>query len=159
MSRALSFFAGVFMFGLLASPLHAQDGAKMVDDAWVKAAQAGDVEALVSLYAPDAVLYPPDAMEARGTAAIRAMYTGMLSGNTISNTSIDAAYQTVGDLSVGFGTATLTMTPKAGGAPQTMTVRVTAVAKKINGKWLYVVDHASVPAGPPPADATKPAGK
>ena len=160
MSRALSLFAGVLMFGLLATPLHAQDGAKSVDDAWVKAAQAGDVEALVALYAPDAVLYPPDAMEARGTAAIRAMYTGMLSSNTISNASIDAAYQTVGDLSVGFGTATLTMTPKAaGGAPQTMTVRVTAVTKKINGKWLYVVDHASVPAGPPPADTAKPAAR
>jgi ketosteroid isomerase-like protein len=41
------------------------------------------------------------------------------------------------------------MTPKASGAPQTMTVRVTTGVKKINGKWLYVADHASVPAGPP----------
>jgi hypothetical protein len=40
-----------------------------------------------------------------------------------------------------------------------MTVRVTAVTKKINGKWLYVVDHASVPAGPPPADTAKPAAR
>jgi uncharacterized protein (TIGR02246 family) len=153
MSRALSLFAGVLIFGLFATPLHAQDGAKSVDDAWVKAVQAGDVEALVALYAPGAVLYPPDAMEARGTAAIRAMYTGMLSNSTISNPSIDAVYQTVGDLSTGFGTATLTMTPKAGGAPQTMTVRVTVVVKKIDGKWLYLADHASVPAGPPPAAA------
>jgi uncharacterized protein (TIGR02246 family) len=153
MSRALALFAGVLMIGLLSTPLYAQDGAKSVDDAWVKAAQAGDVEALVALYAPDAVLYPPDAMEARGTAAIRASYTGMLSDSTVSNASIDAVYQTVGDLSTGFGTATLTMTPKAGGAPQTMTVRVTAVVKKIDGKWLYLADHASVPAGPPPAAA------
>jgi hypothetical protein len=29
-----------------------------------------------------------------------------------------------------------------------MTVRVTAVAKKMNGKWLYVADHASVPMPP-----------
>jgi uncharacterized protein (TIGR02246 family) len=160
MSRALSLLAGVFVFGLLAMPLSAQEhGAKIVDDAWVKAVNAGDVEALVALYAPDAVIYPPDAMEARGTAAIRAMYTGMLSDSTISNVSIKAAYQTVGELSIGFGTATMTMTPKAGGAPETMTVRVTAAVKKINGKWLYTVDHASVPAGPPPADAAKPAGR
>ena len=67
-----------------------------------------------------------------------------------SNASINCTYQTVGDLSVGWGTATLTMTPKGGGAPQTMTVRVTAGVKKINGKWLYVADHASVPMGPSP---------
>jgi hypothetical protein len=48
------------------------------------------------------------------------------------------------------------MTPKAGGAPQTMTVRVTTGVKKINGKWLYVVDHASVPAGPPPGEVSDP---
>jgi uncharacterized protein (TIGR02246 family) len=105
----------------------------------------------VSLYAPDAVLYAPDSMEARGTAAIRALYTEMFAANTVSNASITATYQTVGDLSAGWSTATLTMTPKAGGAPQTMTVRVTEVTKKINGKWLYVADHASVPVGPEPA--------
>jgi uncharacterized protein (TIGR02246 family) len=148
MCRALSALAALIL-GLVASPAHAQG--KAVDDAWVKAANAGDVEALVALYAPDAVLYAPDSMEARGTAAIRALYTEMFAANTVSNASITATYQTVGDLSAGWGTATLTMTPKGGGAPQTMTVRVTEVTKKINGKWLYVADHASVPVGPEPA--------
>ena len=87
----------------------------------MKAANAGDVEALVALYAPDAVLYTPNAIEARGTAAIRSQYQAMFSANTVSNASINCTYQTVGDLSVGWGTATLTMTPKGGGAPQTMT--------------------------------------
>jgi len=54
----------------------------------------------------------------------------------------------VRDLSVGYGTATLTMVPKTGGSPTQMTVRVTDVARKIGGKWLYLADHASVPAGP-----------
>jgi ketosteroid isomerase-like protein len=92
-------------------------------------------------------------MEARGTAAIRAAYEGLVGANKITNAAITSTYQTSGDLSSGWGTATLTLTPKAGGAPQTMTVRVTAVAKKVNGKWLYVADHASVPMppGPPPS--------
>jgi uncharacterized protein (TIGR02246 family) len=119
----------------------------------VKAATAGDVEGVVALYAPDAVLFAPDSMEARGTAAIRAAYQQMFKENTVANASINATYDTSGDLSSGWGTATLTMTPKAGGSPQTMTVRVTAVARKINGKWLYVVDHASVPMGPAPPPA------
>jgi uncharacterized protein (TIGR02246 family) len=133
-----------------AAPAFAQDGAKAVDEAWIQAMKAGNVAAVVALYAPDAVLYPPDALEARGTAAIRASYESMLSAVVVNDASIDAQYQTAGDMSVGFGKATLTMTPKAGGSPQTMSVRVTAVARKIGGKWLYVVDHASAPLPPPP---------
>jgi len=112
--------------------------------------KAGNVDAVVALYAPDAVLYPPDALEARGTAAIRASYTEMLGAMTINEATIDSQYQTSGDFSVGFGKATLTMTPKGGGSPQIVSVRVTAVARKIGGKWLYVVDHASAPMPPTP---------
>jgi len=135
---------------LTAAPAFAQDGLKGVDEAWIRAVKAGNVDAVVALYAPDAVLYPPDAMEARGTAAIRASYESMLGAVVVNEASIDSQYQTSGDVSVGFGKATLTMTPKAGGSPQVMSVRVTAVARRIGGKWLYMVDHASVPLPPPP---------
>jgi ketosteroid isomerase-like protein len=43
----------------------------------------------------------------------------------------------------------LTVVPKAGGEA-IPTSRATVVVKKIGGKWLYVVDHASVPLPPPP---------
>jgi uncharacterized protein (TIGR02246 family) len=149
MTRTLSAAVTLILFGCLAAPASAQEqGAKIVDDAWAAAMKAGNVDAVVALYAPDAVLYAPDDMEARGTAAIRAGYTNMLGGMTITDVQINTQYQTVGDLSISFGTAMLTMVPKTGGSPTQMTVRVTSAAKKIGGKWLYVVDHASVPAGP-----------
>jgi uncharacterized protein (TIGR02246 family) len=152
MTRTQSAVATLVLLGCFAAPASAQvQGAKVVDDAWVAAVKAGNVDAVVALYAPDAVLYTPDEMESRGTAAIRASYTNMLSGMTITDAEVNAQYQTSGDLSVGYGTATLTMVPKGGGSPTRMTVRITAAAKKIGGKWLYVADHASVPAGPPPA--------
>jgi uncharacterized protein (TIGR02246 family) len=152
MFRAFSAFAALAILGLAAASVRAQEhGGKVVDDAWVKAVSAGDIEAAVALYSPDAVLYAPDSMEARGTEAIRAVYQGLLGPNTVSNATINATYQTSGDLSTGWGTATMTLTPKAGGPPQTIVVRVTEVTKKVNGKWLYVADHASVPMGPAPA--------
>jgi len=40
----------------------------------------------------------------------------------------------------------VTAVPKAGGAAVVMKGRATV---KIGGKWLYVVDHASVPVPPP----------
>lgn len=151
MTRVRAALLGMVWTGLLtAAPAFAQDGVKGVDEAWIQAVKAGNVDAVVALYAPDAVLYPPDALEARGTAAIRASYTEMLGAMTINEATIDSKYQTSGDVSIGFGKATLTMTPKGGGSPQIVSVRVTAVARKIGGKWLYVVDHASAPMPPPP---------
>jgi uncharacterized protein (TIGR02246 family) len=128
----------------------AQDGAKMLDDAWVKAAKAGDLEGLVALYAPDAVLYPPDMMEARGSAAIRKALADLLASGKITDMNVAGTYHTSGDLSISVGRVTLTMAPKGGGAPVKMEVRGTTVARRIGGKWLIVVDHASVPLPPGP---------
>ena len=153
MARAISFLAAALL-AVSASGAQAQtsDGMKGVDEKWAAAAKKGDVEALVALYAPDATMYPPDALEAKGTDAIRKSYTDMLAAMTVTEAVFDCTYKIVGDTAYGFGIATVTMQPKAGGPPQALKVRVTEVGKKLNGKWVYVVDHASAPmAGPPPS--------
>ena len=40
---------------------------------------------------------------------------------------------------------TMTIVPKDGGEAITMEGRYMDMAKKIDGKWRYVVDHASAP--------------
>jgi uncharacterized protein (TIGR02246 family) len=145
----LAFRVGLIVSLLVACPrpgLAAEDGVRVVDQAWAAAAKAGNVEAIVALYAPDATFYPVGGMdEVKGAAAIRKYYDQWLSQITITDAAIAATYDTVGDLSLGHGTATLSYSPKGGGSPLVVTVRVTAVARRINGKWLYTVDHASVP--------------
>ena len=87
---------GLLAAGLLsAAPAYAQDGVKGVDEAWIRAVKAGNVDAVVALYAPDAVLYPPDALEMHGTAEIRASYTEMLGAMTINDATIDSTYPDV----------------------------------------------------------------
>lgn len=132
----------------------AQHPLQTLDEAWMKAAKAGDVDAITALYAPDAVVYPPDAMEVRGTDAIRKAWAGLFAAYAITDMKIDAVYETAGNISLGWGRWTMTVTPKAGGAPEKWEGRATSIAKKINGKWLYVNDHASMPM-PPPPNATK----
>src|ERR1700730_96768 len=48
-----------------------------VDDVWVKAFNAGDVDTMVAQYDEQAVLLPPGAPAARGKAAIRAFFAKM----------------------------------------------------------------------------------
>ncbi len=113
---------------------------------------ANDVDAVMSNYSKDAVMWLPDAPEAMGREAIRNSYVGLLNANIVTGaTFANTHYKTSGNLSVGWGDFTLTLSPKAGGSPVTLSGRFSVIAKKENRKWVYVVDHASAhPASPAP---------
>jgi uncharacterized protein (TIGR02246 family) len=150
-SRGMVLFLLAALSG--AGSLRAADltGSEAVDAAWMKAMKSGDVNAVMACYANDAVLWFPGSAEARGEKAIRDLYTGFLSANTVTDVSINNShYDTVQNLSAGWGNFALTVTPKGGGAATSMHGRFLDVSKKIDGKWKYVADHAS--ADPPPAE-------
>jgi uncharacterized protein (TIGR02246 family) len=149
MKRAVLFAAGA----LFAVSVFAQ-GIKDLDNAWVKAAKAGDIEALVKLYAPTAVTYMPDEMRAKGTAEIRESFRKFLGGSTVKEMTLTQDFETTsGNLAASSGTFSMTVEPKTGGAAQTMEGRYSSIAVRKNGKWMYVSDHASMPAPPAPAPA------
>ena len=119
-------------------------GAQAVDEAWRKAITANNLDAVVAVYAEDAVMWLPDAPEAKGREAIRKAYAALLAANTVTGaTFANTHYQTSGDLSVGWGDFTLTMSPKSGGDPVTLSGRFSVIAKNERGTWVYIVDHAS----------------
>ena len=91
------------LVGLAAGVAIAEEGAKSLDAAWVKAMKANDVDAVVALYATDAVLWLPDAPEARGEKAIRATYAGLLAANTVVDASLsNGVYHPWGDVSTAY---------------------------------------------------------
>ena len=151
-AREIGALGVLTMLAIAATSVEAQEGAKGLDEAWVKGANANDVEAVVGLYADDAILYPPDGPKVEGKAAIRAYYAAWLGANTVSDAKIlESHSKNSGDLSTSWGEVSLTTKPKAGGEPTTFKVRATSVAARRGGKWLYITDHASAPLPPPPA--------
>jgi hypothetical protein len=62
----------------------APDGAQAVDEAWRKAITANDLNAIIAVYADDAVMWLPDAPEAKGREAIRKTYADLLAANTVT---------------------------------------------------------------------------
>jgi uncharacterized protein (TIGR02246 family) len=140
-----------------AMPLFAADSKDFPDSvgaAWVKAAKANDVDALVKLYADDAVAWFPNENEHRGAAAIRQSYQEMLNTFTIVDASLTNSHH-LGDAShrTNWGNFSLTLKQKSDGKTITMSGRYTDVQEKRNGTWVYVADHAS--ADPPPPTAGK----
>jgi uncharacterized protein (TIGR02246 family) len=148
--KTLHHVMGLGLLALAVPVAAAEHGAQMVDEAWVKAMKANDLEAAVALYAPDAVAYFPDG-DFKGKDAIRKSWTDFLATFTVKDCTSQGSYETIGDTSLGHGYWTLTVVPKAGGEPIPMKGRASVITKKIGGKWLYVVDHASVPLPPSPA--------
>jgi len=142
-------------FFLLTIALYAvEPGMNETGNAFVKAFQANDLEGVMALYADDAEMFPPDAMEAVGKEAIRADYKGLMDKFTIQNFKvIESHHETNGNLSFGWGRFTMDMAPKTGGDAVHMEGRFSDVSRKVKGKWQYVIDHASVPFAPAPAPA------
>ena len=143
-TRALAILALLICSMLFATATAAPNGAQAVDEAWRKAITANDLNAIMAVYAEDAVMWLPDAPEAKGREAIRKSYTDLFAANTVTGATLaNSHYQTAGSLSVGWGDFTLTLSPKAGGKPVTLAGRVSVIARKQGSGWVYVVDHAS----------------
>ena len=143
----LALLCSVVSFGTAAA---APAGARAVDEAWQKAITSNDLDRIMAVYSKNAVMWLPDAPEAKGREAIRKSYAALLATNTVTAaTFANTHYETSGHISVGWGDFTLTLSPKNGGDPVTLSGRFSVIARIEAGTWVYVVDHASAKPVPP----------
>jgi len=98
---------------------------------FVERANAGDVEGLVALYKPEAVLALPSGEVARGTEAIRQAYVQLLA----SRPTLTAGDQSPALLN---GELALTSTRIPGGATAEVARR------QSDGTWLWMIDQPNV---------------
>jgi len=97
---------------------------------FVDAVNAGDVEGLVDLYEPDAVIAFPPGRVTQGHDAIRELYTAMLADKPHFEYEEPLTTLISGDLA-------LTATP----AQDAAGVRAQVVRKQEDGSWKRVIDR------------------
>ncbi|MBC7657024.1 MAG: DUF4440 domain-containing protein [Frankiaceae bacterium] len=133
------------VLALLAGPVLASDGtADSADDCWLPAFKAMDADAAAQCYLPDAVLWLPGAPMMQGRDAIHKGYVGFFSAFTIKSMDlVETGRSRHGDDVTGWGSFKLVTVSKADGKEVTEVGRFTVVSRKVGGKWMYVVDHAS----------------
>ena len=134
------------------TPAEMVAAANALDQRFMDAFSKGDVEGVMATYwnSPNVVSIGPDGMVTRGYDAIKAGLAGMfgaMPGAKLEPTT--SSNDVSGDVVLGSGTWKLTIPAKP--KPQVLEGRYPDVKAMRDGKWVYVMDHASVPLPPPPA--------
>ena len=117
-------------------------------EAWAKAIRARDIDGVVSLYAPDIVSFdvgPP--LRYAGTDHKRRAWQAMFAtyDGVIGYEVTDLAIAVDGDLAFAYSLNHVSG-KLASGHDAAMWLRWAACFRRIDGGWLVVHDHASVPA-------------
>jgi uncharacterized protein (TIGR02246 family) len=110
-----------------------------LDQLFERALNAGDLDALVALYEPQAALMPSPGKVVVGTAAIREALAGFLAAKPTIATSGKLVAQT-GDIALLANRWTLALTGPDG-KPTTMSGNAVEVARRQPaGHWLFAMD-------------------
>ena len=108
-----------------------------------------DVEAMVSLYAPDAAVLPPNNSVAIGTKAIRDLFKAMLDAGFSDLTAEATRIEQSGDLAVEVGRYTLQAPQKEGGKKEDRGKYVGTWRRQPNGEYRMIADiwNSDLPLG------------
>jgi uncharacterized protein (TIGR02246 family) len=155
--RTLTTMATALLLAIAGAPARAMEVADVsAAECFLGTFKAGDADAVTACYADDAVLWIPGQPMAKGREAIHALFAGYFAAYTVKDMKIvPMGHQGVGDEVATWGTFTLVAVDKATGKESTEVGRYVDVSRKVDGKWVYVVDHASDDPPPPAADAAK----
>ena len=161
--RRLVFLVAGLIGLVIAAPLAlAADDAATIragTEAWIKAYNSGNVDAIVNSYAADAIVMPPGAPAAKGHAAIKAFATKDVAGAKAAGVTL--VLTTPNEVGVkgdmAWHAGQYVVKDKAGATVDSGSYM--EVWHKKAGKWLISRDiwNSSTPPAPPPAPAAAPA--
>ena len=108
-----------------------------------------DMATVMTYYADDAVVLPPNAPAMRGKAAIQQFWTGMLSSAKMAVTLTPDTVMQSGDMATEVGHYDLTINLPGGAAPMQDKGKYSVTWRRTDGKWRIVVDMFSSDNPPP----------
>ena len=149
-SLAMVILGVAFLAGCGPDPSQMIKEARKLDDQFKEAFTNEDLETIASLYWDDdsVVMMAPAAMILKGHKAVTNDFKSFFDGTKVQSFEFqDREYRVHGDVVVGWGTFKLVTDPSLG-APVSAEGRYTEVIGERDGKYVYLVDHASMPLKP-----------
>ena len=132
---------------LLTTTVSAYESPEALQDAFAAALSSNDAAGLAACYTADATNYPVGEMVGIGPESVLASWNGFFSSFKVLELSLsDTHMETRGDISAAWGLWHMLLEPAGGGEAVKMDGRFMDVARNVDGNWLYIADHASMPA-------------
>jgi uncharacterized protein (TIGR02246 family) len=130
----------------------ANEGPQALQDAFMAALRANDVQGLADCYTSNAVNFPVGALVGTGPESVIESWSGFFAAYKVVDARLSDTHMEIhGDTAVAWGLFTIMAEPAEGGDAIEMKGRYMDVARNMDGTWLYVADHASMPL-PAPED-------
>jgi len=130
----------------------ANESPQALQDAFMAALKANDAQALADCYSSNAVNFPVDSLVGSGPESAMQSWSSFFAAYKVVDASLSEAHLEVhGDTAIAWGLFTIMAEPAEGGDAIEMKGRYMDVARNMDGTWLYVADHASMPL-PAPED-------
>lgn len=146
----------LFVFTLAACcaiPANANESPQALQDTFMAALKANNPQGIADCYANDAINFPVDALVGHGPESVAASWAGFFAAFTVVDANLSRQHLEIhGDTAVAWGVFTIVAEPAEGGEAFEMVGRYMDVARNIDGSWLYVADHASMPLPAPPEE-------
>ena len=124
----------------------ANDSPEALQGAFMAAIRAHDADAIAACYADDAVNFTLDSMMGIGPESARRSWGGFFENFEVQLAELNETHLDVhGDTAIACGNFLIVAVPRTGGEPVELRGGYMDVARNIDGRWLYVADHASLP--------------
>jgi len=137
----------------VAAPAYGNESPEALQDAFMTSLKANAPQGISECYAADAVNFPVDSLVGYGPESVAESWSGFFAAFTVVDARLSETHLEVhGDTAVAWGIFTIMAVPAGGGETIEMKGRYMDVARNIDGSWLYVADHASMPLPPPPEE-------
>ncbi len=147
------FSSVLVLIACIAAPSYANESPEALQDAFMASLKANDPQGIAECYAADAVNFPVDSLIGHGPESVAASWSGFFAAFTVVDARLSETHlERHGDTAVAWGIFTIMAEPAEGGDVIEMKGRYMDVARNIDGSWLYVADHASMPLPPPPEE-------
>jgi len=136
----------LFFVAYLCPSALANDSPQALQETFMSALRANDAQGLADCYTADAVNFAVDSLVGIGPESVRESWLRFFADYKVVKASLsDTHMESHGDTAVAWGLFTLLVEPAKGGDALEMKGRYMDVARYIDGTWLYVADHASMP--------------
>jgi uncharacterized protein (TIGR02246 family) len=142
-TQLFSIFAAFAIFGNTSSAADSKSAVAAlhaVDQNWVKAYNAGDVDGVANLYDENAILMPPGSPGAKGRAAIRAFFAKDIPASQKDGIVFSLNPKPDGGVSGDMGWVSGTYVVKDKSGKVLDAGKYLSVSQKKGGKWLYIRD-------------------